>query len=201
MQMNNMEVLEGRVRLPASELATVRRVYRNRQNALIDKAYDELKKFRNKNLTSSIPRWTAAIEVTDNTASPSMTPALHIAMKVARALERPRAVKWEDFNLEFYSKAAVTDNIFPLLDELGEVIGTLTFVGRAMEWKIFPGRHAVEDFYETADAAFLYNTLSTVAWTRGSGGGETIWDKNLQTAVVANRFGPAGPRYVATQLG
>lgn len=195
MHMGNIEVLEGRVRLPAAELATVKRQYRNRQNALIESAYDALKRFRNKNLTSSVARWTAAIETTDNTAS--APPALHIAMKVARSLERPRAVKWEDFSLKYYTKASVTEDTFPLLDEAGDVIGEVTFSGRFMEWKVFEGKHAVADFDDTADAVFLYNTIAQVTWTRGSGGGETV-ATTVAGAEVRARFGPAGPRYAAS---
>lgn len=195
MHMSNMEVMEGKVRLPAAELATIKRSYRSRQNALIEKAYDELKRFRNKNLTSSVSRWTAAIETTDNPASPTMTPALHIAMKVARSLDRPRAVKWEDFALEYYTKASVTQNTFPLLDEVGDVVGEVTFTGRFMEWRVFEGKHAVADFDDTLDATFLYNTISQVSWTRGSGGGETI--RSSAGVQVRQRFGPSGARYTA----
>lgn len=192
--MGNVDYLEGRVKLPAAQLATVKRTYRNRQNALVEKAYDELKRFRTKNLTSSVPRWQAAIALADDPQSKGFTQALHIAMKVARSLERPRAVKWEDFTLKYYSRASVQETTFPLLNGEGDPVGEVVFTERVMAWRLFPTKHAVSDFDDTADAAFLYATLSATAWTRGSGGGETYHCEGA-SPEVRQRFGPAGVRY------
>lgn len=183
--------------LPAAELATVKREFRNRHNTLIEQAYDSLKRFRLTNLTSSRAKWSAAIETADDLHSPAMTPALRIAMRVARSLERPRAVKWDDFNLPDSSKAAVTETVFPLRDEYGDVIGEVVFTKRIMTWSIFEKNHAVDTFLDSPDSSFLYSILQKLAWTRGSGGGETYYSERSGTVEVTHRFGPAGRRYRA----
>ena len=95
--MSNFEWASGEVYLPAAELATVKRELRNYHNNLMERAYDALKRFRSANLTSSRTRWDVAIERASDISRPSMTPALRIAMVVAKSLDRPRAVKWDDF--------------------------------------------------------------------------------------------------------
>lgn len=197
--MSNYEWTKGRVNLPAACLATVKREFRRRHNDGIEKAYDTLKRFRLNNLTSSRPKWSAAIEAFDNqhtSGRPGTKPRpdVKIAMQVARSLERPRAVKWEDFTLPGCSKATVTEDTFPLRSEVGDVIGEVVFDGRIMTWSVFEGNHAVDTFRDSPDYDFLCKVLEGIVWTRGSGGGVTYCSEH-QDPTVEQRFGPAGRRY------
>lgn len=194
--MSNYEWATGHITLPAADLATIKREFRNRHNSLIEKAYDELKRFRSANLTSSKSRWQAAIETTDDPTSRKMTIPLRIAMRVARSLERPRAVKWTDFNLELYSRAPVTEKLFPLFDARGNHAGNVLFVGRRMTWTIFEENYAVDIFADSPDAKFLYETiLKGIFWNRGSGGGETYHSEKFEDPIVSYRFGSLGKNY------
>ncbi len=195
--MSNFEWASGEVYLPAAELATVKRELRNYHNNLMERAYDALKRFRSANLTSSRTRWDVAIERASDISRPSMTPALRIAMVVAKSLDRPRAVKWDDFILPSYSKAAVTETTFPLFSNKGDIVGKVEFHGRTMKWQIFKGNHAVDTFADSAHSAFLYTCLQKVMWTRGSGGGETYWNESSDVTQVVKRWGSTGRHYKA----
>lgn len=195
--MANMEWLQGDIWLPANEVARVRRVVRKRHNHLIDKAYDALKRFRHQNPTASRSKWAAAISKVDNPRNPNLTIPLRIAMKIARSLEKPRAVKWDDFNSTLnYDKATVNHDVFPLFANNGDRIGVITFTGRKMSWTIFPGNHAVDIFYDSFDYKFMQKLCSSIYWARGSGGGDTIYsERDPETPQVDNRYGSTGKRY------
>lgn len=195
--MSNYEWLVGEVVLPTAELATVKREFRSRHNSIIEDAYDKLKRFRNENLTSSDSKWQAAIALTD---APEQLPAsTRIAMIVARALERPRAAKWDDFIENNWGKAGVSENNFPLFDNNGKVIGKVVFKGRMMIWVIPEQNYIVDMFDDAEDSKFLYKTLAKVNWVRGSGGGETYNNERLSKPEIRDVFGSRGKSYRAAK--
>lgn len=194
--MSNFEWLSGEVYLPAPALADVKRAFRSRHNEIIMDAYDKLKRFRVKNLTSSAVKWSGAITAT--LLPDRLTPSTRIAMAVAQGLERPRAAKWEDFEEQNWGKAGVGCTVFPLFDSDGHQAGEVTFKGRTMRWEITEGNHAVDNFMDSPDSSFLYEVLDSITWARGSGGGETYGSESEETPKIAQVFGPTGKRYAAT---
>lgn len=192
--MSNVEWLAGSVVIPASEVAQLKRAFRKRHNDRITKAYDEAKRFRAANVTTSMAKWHLAIERATIDADPRDT-GKHLALSVARSMEKPLAIKWENFEENGLGKMGVGATEMPLFSQGGERLGTLHFQSRRLTWEIFEGNYSVDRFKDGNDAAFLYDTLSAIPWVKGTGGGESHYSELSGEITVSRQFGSLKRRY------
>lgn len=192
--MSNVEWAAGSVVVPAAELANLKRSFRKRYNILIDNAYDEAKRFRAANPTSSVPKWHMAIDL-ETAKIQRGNIARHIALAVAESMEKPKAIKWENFDEAHFGKIGVGATEFPLLSSTGEKIGAVRFQSRKMSWEIYQGNHAVDTFNDSVDSAFLYNTLNLLKWVKGTGGGESYYSELGGKIVISRKFGVIKKKY------
>lgn len=192
--MSNVEWLAGSVVIPAAEVAQLKRSFRKRYNALITQAYDEAKRFRAANVTTSLAKWHLAIERATMDADPQDT-AKHLALAVARSMEKPLAIKWENFDEYGLGKMGVGATEMPLFSQGGEHLGTLRFQSRRVSWEIFEGNHAVDKFRDGDDSKFLYEVLNSITWVKGTGGGESHYSQSQGAIAVSRQFGSLKRRY------
>lgn len=183
----------GEVRLPQSEVAVVRRLYRQTHNNYNAKIYAKAKDFRKKYGTKSEKRWRQSLQNGMENAEKHEFGSVLVALRIYEKMGYNRAFKHSDFNGTPYAEKSVKDNDFPIFANNGDVIGKVWFNDRIVKWCVDGDR--INEFNESVYSGFMHKVFKKIDWNRGSGGGETIYAEGMTEPAVKYTYGPEGTKY------
>lgn len=219
--MSRNEWEKGTITLPASAVAPLKKILRDKTNAFHDEVLAEAKKLHKMVKTRSAAKYVTTIEGmhygSDDKRVKNLTPARLAALQMLAWMGRNAAQGHGTIHVPtvadtepFAPKVNNRTTSFMVIGAHGSSEAEITFTGpRTVEWETGDGNHAVDNAKAGALAEAFFAYLDRVQWTRGTGGygvGNDEYNREADYAdgganYVTFTYGPIGEAQLAAQAG